>query len=144
VVLDSGNAERECIETNNTAESAVISSAADVDLEITLGPVQDAACQAQIIVPTTLSNFGSADVSDVVVRYFAGDPNAGGTPIEDVIISGPVPANGTYSEDVTLTQHPRETVFTLWAIVDPDDAIFECSEGNNTAQAPDTVYCIVN
>jgi len=95
-------------------------------------------------VPTTVWNDGTLDASDVLVRYYAGDPGQGGNPVHDEIFAS-VPAGGSASQDVQLIVFPNTGTVTIFAVVDPDDDIAECNDGNNEDSADDTITCnIVN
>ncbi len=139
VIVDETGVERECDENNNERTDLVDPGELMADLRVVLGVPTTANCPT---VPTTVINDGSLDASDVVVRYYAGDPFQGGTALHDEIVAGPVvAAGGTVSFDVSLPNFPPNTSVLIWGIVDPDNAIEECNDGNNADSADDTILC---
>ena len=83
----------------------------------------------------TVTNDGSAEASDVLVRFYAGDPSQGGTQIGETTIDGPIGSGD--SESVTVTLDAQSRNITLWAVVDPLNTIAECNDGNNRDKGPD-------
>jgi hypothetical protein len=92
-------------------------------------------------VPTTVYNDGSAPASNVLVRYYAGDPQAGGTPIHDHTIAGPIAAGANVSISPTMTSFPQNASVLIYAVVDPENAIAECNDGNNKDAADQKISC---
>ncbi|MFK7986074.1 MAG: FG-GAP-like repeat-containing protein [Sandaracinaceae bacterium] len=134
-------AERECREENNERSVTVEAGDALADLRVELGtPVPD--CDAsEVDVPTTVTNDGSAPASDVVVRYYAGDPAAGGTLLHEETIPGPIAASASETITATIPSFPSNRSIVIFVEVDPDNTIEECNDGNNTASAPEPVIC---
>ena len=134
-------AERECVETNNSLTVAVEAGALRADLRVELGaPVLD--CDARTAtVPTTVVNDGTAPASNVVVRYFAGDPSMGGTQLHEETIPGPIAPGASVTLDAVIADFPQNRSIRIFATVDPDDAVEECNDANNTASAPNAVIC---
>jgi hypothetical protein len=92
---------------------------------------------------TTVRNVGSASASDIVVRYYAGDPEAGGEPFHDEVVAGPIPsAGGSVTVDVPLMSLPTGREVVVYARVNPADTIAECNAGNNGARASEPVECL--
>ncbi|MEM1032887.1 MAG: FG-GAP-like repeat-containing protein [Myxococcota bacterium] len=139
VTVDATTLERECDETNNAFTEPVVAGGLEADLRVVLGAPTTSPCP---VVPTTVFNDGSAPASNVVVRYFAGDPGQGGTAIDDELIAGPIAAGTSISFDKNLVStFPQGFNVEIWAVVDPDNAIFECNDGNNDDAAPNKVTC---
>jgi hypothetical protein len=133
--------ERECDE-NNSVITPTLSGNAQPDLrvEITV-PVETPVCPT---VPTTVYNDGTVNAINVLVRYYAGDPGQGGNPVHDEIFAS-IPASSSVSQDVELAAFPNSGSVTIFAVVDPDDAIAECNDGNNEDSADAPIICnIVN
>jgi hypothetical protein len=140
VTVDGGNqaadctvcgAQRECNEGNNEIDGAVKPGAALADLKIAIdsaGP-----CNTPKVT-VTVTNDGAQPASDVAVRVFAGDPTSGGVALGDATIAGPLGAGE--SKSVTLTLAALNRSVTIYAVVDPLDAIEECDNGNNIARGP--------
>lgn len=133
--------ERECDE-NNSVITPTISGNAEPDLRVEIFvPFETPVCPT---VPTTVFNDGTLDASNVLVRYYAGDPGQGGNPVHDEIFAS-IPASGSVSQDVALTAFPNSGSVTIFAVVDPDNAIAECNDGNNEDSADAPITCnIVN
>ncbi|MBI5535741.1 MAG: hypothetical protein HY898_23620 [Deltaproteobacteria bacterium] len=140
VVVDDGNTARECDEGNNERKIKVDPGVAMADLRIDLGAVSNATCP-EPKVPTTVYNDGSAPASNVRVRYYAGDPSAGGTPLHEEVIPGPIAPGGNASVTATLTGFPKGLLVLIYGVVDPDNAIVECNDGNNSDTVADKIIC---
>lgn len=142
VVVDEANQAHECDETNNEKTSPVDPGMPLPDLRLTLGLANAALCPTPTI-DTTVINDGSAPASNVVVRYYAGDPNQGGGAIHEELVPGPIPGGGgTVDVTASLSNFPKNLLITIYAIVDPDNVIAECNDGNNKAAAPNKIECI--
>lgn len=74
---------------------------------------------------------GKQVLNDVKVRFYLGDPNSGGTMIGDGSIPLLSPRSDIVTDGVAWTP-PAEGDFTIYAIIDPDNAITETHEDNNT------------
>jgi subtilase family serine protease len=94
--------------------------------------VDSGECTGDVVV--TVSNAGSDDASDVVVRIYGGDPSSGGEVLGEASIDGPI-APGD-SESVTVDIGSQNRNLTLWGVADPDDSITECNDANNIAPGP--------
>jgi len=139
VTADEGDLENECDEGNNSLTAPVDPGEMEADLRVELGaPAATPACPT---VPTTVYNDGSAAASDVVVRYYAGNPNQGGTALHDEVFSGSIPAGGSTTVDVAIPGFPQGLQVEIWAQVDPDNVIEECNDGNNTNVASPKIQC---
>ncbi len=141
VVVDDGDQARECVETNNELEHPVVAQGAQADLRVDVGV--PTGCPPGIVpqVPTTVFNDGSAPASNVLVRYYAGDPNAGGQPIHDEILPGPIAAGGSANVTPTMTSFPAGLSVLIYAVVDPANQIPECNDGNNKDAADAKITC---
>ncbi|MFK7987057.1 MAG: CARDB domain-containing protein [Sandaracinaceae bacterium] len=137
VLVDEADAERECLEDNNTRTQPLTPEMGVADLVIELGAV-GGDCPMKTF-ETTVRNEGSVEVRDVVVRYYAGDPSAGGSQIHEETVAGPIAPGGSETFTATVASFPGREVI-VFAVVDPDDAIVECNDGNNTAMT-DRVEC---
>ena len=87
-----------------------------------------------------MGNIGSRAATNVVVRYYVGDPRAGGMMIHEELIAGPIEAGGSTTFTATLSSVPARSV-VIFAVVDPDDAVVECNDANNTAETAERVDC---
>jgi hypothetical protein len=107
--------------------------------DLTLGPTDLAVGPANPApgslahISATLHNAGDRAIANPKVAFYLGDPTVGGTPI------------GTATADLTLTGGMTATVsvdwvaptsdgpFAVYASADPDEAVTELDESNNTA-----------
>jgi hypothetical protein len=141
VVVDEANAERECIESNNESTADVTAGELTADLSLTLD-IPDATGCPSVVVPTTVTNGGSAPASNVLVRYYAGDPDQGGKVLHDELFVDPIDAfGGSVSRNVIIKAFPLSISVLVNARVDPDNTILECNDGNNKASADVKVAC---
>jgi hypothetical protein len=141
VKVDETNLERECNEGNNSLDKDVVAGAQEADLRVAIGVPAGCPPGLKPTVPTTVFNDGSAPASNVLVRYYAGDPQAGGKPIHDETLPGPIPAAGSASVSPTMTTFPKGLSVLIYAVVDPANAIPECNDGNNTDAADQKITC---
>ena len=109
------------------------------DLDLELG-IPDNACPVPIA-RGTVSNVGALAASDIVVRIYAGNPEAGGVPLAEVVLPGPLEPGQSEDFEVELTSFPVDQHIRLYAIADPDDAIAECNNANNKDGPTDELYC---
>jgi len=137
--VDEKGAERECREGNNEIAAAVDGGAQQADLTLSIlstsGP-----CAAKTIA-VRVDNQGSVAASDVLVRLYAGDPSAGGQPIGEVTIPGPIPPGTSMNTQVNVGALDR--TITVWGVADPLGSIEECNNVNNIAQGLEIVCSVV-
>ncbi|MFO0551663.1 MAG: CARDB domain-containing protein [Polyangiaceae bacterium] len=139
VIVDALSQESECDETNNELTEPVAAGNAKADLLLAIDDV-NGLCPPTVT--ATVTNAGSADASGVVVRFFAGDPNQGGAPIEDVTVPGTIPAGGSVMITPVLGNFPSSAFnVTIYGVVDPDNLVDECNDGNNKDAANETLSC---
>lgn len=95
-----------------------------------LNPQEDDSATLQ----ATIRNTGIRDASNVVVRFFLGDPNAGGVQIGTDQVIASIPSGS--SDSVSITHSFTGTGGrTLFVQVDPANAIAETSESDNVASS---------
>lgn len=135
-------AERECREDNNSLEALVEAGQQRAELSLTLGETTSPCPGAEV--ETTIHNDGSAAASDILVRYYAGNPSSGGTVLHQQTVAGPVEAGESVTFTATIPSFPPGRAITVYAIVDPDRAIDECNEANNAAAADDPILCVTS
>lgn len=141
VIVDEADVESECKEDNNAFTKKVEPTMPLADLRIQLGLANDNDCPMPTVA-TTIINDGAAPASDVLVRYYAGDPNAGGTYLHEQTVPGPIdPNGGTFSFTATIPNFPDNLSILIYGIVDPDDTIAECNDGNNKDAADNKIEC---
>ncbi len=139
VVVDDTGLARECEEGNNSAEKEVAAGLELADLTIDVGAVAPS-CPSPVV-SAVVQNIGSAPASNYVVRLYAGDPSSGGTVLAEVTRPGPLGAGASDAFDVTVTGFPQDRTITVFGVVDPDNAIAECNDGNNSDAADNSVRC---
>jgi hypothetical protein len=142
-VVDDTNNQRECHEDNNELTAPVMAGQVGPDLRVDLGLASDGACPKPTVL-TTVYNDGSAPASNIVVRYYAGDPNAGGTVVHEEIIPGPLDPGMSVMLNPAITNFPPGLLVLLYAVVDPANAIAECNDGNNKDSADNKISCGIN
>jgi hypothetical protein len=141
LIVDEDNVAAECHEDNNSMTKKVEPSMPLADLRLDLGIANDASCPSPTV-DTTVINDGAAPASNVVVRYYAGDPNVGGTFLHQEIVAGPIdPNGGKQSFTAKIDNFPDNLSILIYGIVDPDDAIPECNDGNNKDAASNKIEC---
>jgi len=86
----------------------------------------------QVNVTAVIHNLGRMGASDVLVRFYDGDPNAGGVTIGSAVVAS-VPARGSGTARISWTAQGGADDIYAWA--DPDRAIAEYREDNNIASA---------
>jgi len=139
VFVDDGDTARECLEMNNQLAIDVDPGSLAPDLAVTVGAVSGM-CPAQIFA-VTVENVGSAPATDPVLRLYAGDPSAGGTVLREQVIAGVLAPGASMSLSVSIDPFPTGAEVTVWGVIDPDDVIAECAEGNNRDAADGPAYC---
>ncbi|HEX2734715.1 MAG TPA: CARDB domain-containing protein [Polyangiaceae bacterium] len=135
--------ERECHEDNNDRTQVVDPGIPRPDLSIAVGEATVKCSTHTATVAVTVSNAGTADATGVVVQIFAGDPGAGGSLMQEVAISDPIPAMGQVSLMIDVPNFPNNREITLWGWVDPHNTVEECNEGDNTDPADNPIACRV-
>ncbi len=141
VIVDPADVETECKEDNNALNKKVEPTMPLADLRIELGLANDDNCPKPEVA-TTIINDGAAAASDVLVRYYAGDPNAGGTFLHEQVVPGPIdPNGGSVAFTASISTFPDNLSILIYGIVDPDDTIAECNDGNNKDSADNKIEC---
>lgn len=138
VEIDPTDAERECFESNNGASVPVMSGPTTADLTLSLDAVEGECSDKRV--DYTVTNNGSEASGPVTVRFYAGDPDAGGESLGEAQLQD-VPAGQSVGASVQLSFPLRD--ITVHAVVDPDQLIEECNDGNNAAQIDEPVICLI-
>jgi hypothetical protein len=132
-------AERECREDNNAREALVEPGHVRADLMVVMGGASAICPSAEV--ETTVSNAGTAAASDIVVRYYAGDPSQGGSVLYEERLKEPLGPGEEHSFVAVIPALPRGRSIAIWAVVDPDYEVDECNDANNKAVATDLLGC---
>jgi hypothetical protein len=116
----------------------LLSHAIERDLGIGSGDLafsaSDPAPGSSVVVSATVHNLGDLAVTGGQVAFYDGDPGAGGIQIGATqALASPFRAAMTDTVHVTWDVPPGNVPHTVFAVVDPSDAIAEADESNNTA-----------
>jgi len=133
--------ERECREDNNRRDAAIVAPDPLPDLRIT-----DLVANARICPDAdfhaTVTNASEVPAEGVVVRFYAGDPERGAAAFGEVDL-GRLGAGEVRDVDLAIDEFPPGRRVVVYAVVDPDGLIEECSDGDNTIAASDAVACTI-
>ena len=140
VLVDDGDQERECAESNNERTEPVEAGSELPDLRLDVGT--PSSCPSPNL-PVDVCNDGSQPVSDVVIRCYAGDPAAGGTVLDQEVVAGPINAGDCFSHTQTIDSFPSNLEILIFCVADPDDTVLECNDGNNKDAADSKHACNV-
>jgi hypothetical protein len=126
--VDPDDQERECVENNNGREVEVkpAPSVPELRVAVTNG---DQACPVRTL-NVQVFNDGAQAVPSVDVRFYAGNPASGAKELRTITVQN-VPASGASSSLPVQVDVGGRSV-TVYTVVDPDNAILECNDGNNT------------
>jgi hypothetical protein len=130
------------VEDNHDLTADVEAGEQAADLRIELGAHDDTLCPDPTV-ETTVYNEGSLPASNIVVRYYAGDPDQGGAPLRDETVAGPLDPGASTTFTAALSGFPRNRLITVYAVVDPDNQIFECNDGDNKARGQE-IICFID
>jgi probable HAF family extracellular repeat protein len=104
--------------------------------DLTLEPSNPGAGQ-DVTIRVRVSNLRAMGARDVQVRFYDGDPEAGGTPIGAVQATpNPIVGGGFGTASLSWRVPTDGRARVLYVRVDPDNAIAETDETNNTASYP--------
>ncbi|NQE53620.1 Cell surface glycoprotein [ANME-1 cluster archaeon GoMg3.2] len=107
------------------------------DLTLVLDGIQIIFNENIATISATIHNIGTVDASNIVVQFFDGDPDAGGTQIgTDRKISG-IAHDSSGTVQVTWTAIPG--THDIFVRVDPYDTVLESREDNNQAYKQITI-----
>ncbi len=99
------------------------------DYELWVDPPSPHAGEAARVGLIVQRQGGKETLSDVTVRFYLGDPDAGGTRLGDGAISLLSPRSSDSTSGVAWT--PSKGEQTLFAVIDPDNRVAEAIESNN-------------
>jgi hypothetical protein len=128
-VIDPDNVERECNDLNNEREVEVKPAPSAPELRIVVQSAS-ATCPSRSL-SVQVVNDGAQPVASVDVGFYAGNPAAGAKLLKTITIRD-VPGNAASLPVDVLLAVGRLDV-TVYAVVDPDNAVVECNDGNNLA-----------
>jgi parallel beta-helix repeat protein len=107
------------------------------DLTLTSDNIWVSSNENIVTISATIHNIGTADASNIIVQFFDGDPDAGGTQIgTDRKISGIAhESTGT----IQVTWAAILGTHDIFVLVDPYDSVSESREDNNQAYKQITI-----
>ena len=127
-VVDADDSVRECIESNNQRDVQVVPPTAVAELRVSATNDSDSCPMRSLTIQ--VFNDAAQPVASVQVGFYAGNPATGAKLLKTVTLTQ-VPAIG-----VTAQLHvPLEIGaldVTVYVVVDPDNAVVECNDGNNS------------
>ena len=120
-----------------TAPTLYVLGETNLESLLELGEANQQACPDPTL-ETTVFNDGSLPAENVLVRYFAGDPDQGGTRLLDHVVPGTLEAGSSITFTVTFEAFPT-LLITVYAVVDPENDVEECNDGDNKTQGPQII-----
>jgi large repetitive protein len=136
-VVDRVNSIEEGDETNNSTMKTLQVGGGFIDLsvigtEITFTPQYPGEGDIMTI-NTNIRNEGEGEANNVLLRYYLGDPDSGGTKIGTDINIPSLASHGVFSASTTWNTTGRKGNNNIFVKADPLDAISEMNEINNKA-----------
>jgi len=126
-VIDPDNDERECNDQNNEREVEVKPAPSAPELRVTVTSDSDT-CPTRSL-KVQVFNDGAQPVAGVDVGLYAGNPAAGAKLLKTVTVNN-VPGNaGSLPVDVAVEVGRLDV--TVYTVVDPENKVVECNDGNN-------------
>ncbi|MCX6121820.1 MAG: T9SS type A sorting domain-containing protein [Ignavibacteriales bacterium] len=90
----------------------------------------------KIQIGVTVYNYGTLDVSDVLVVLYDGNPDAGTPPSIGSFVAPLIPAGGNYTKTISYIVPVNAKYHNIYVRVDPNNSISESNESNNTSFRP--------
>ncbi len=137
VILDRANYVAEGNEANNTTTKTVQVGGGLIDLSVagsdmTFSP--EYPVEGNLVnINAAVHNLGEGDAKNILVRFYLGDPDAGGTKIGGDITIPSLLAGSTIPISTTWNSTGKKGNNTIFVKADPLDAIAESNEANNKA-----------
>jgi subtilase family serine protease/prenyltransferase beta subunit len=143
VVADKDNKITECTDANNTANALLTLKSDDVPPatylpDLTLSPSDIVITAPSLtdgqtaIVNATIHNIGNSNTANVLVSFYDGDPQNGGTLIGSNAIPN-IDAGVTAIASVTWNTFDQSGRNYIHVIIDPQNIIAESNENNNSS-----------
>ncbi|MCH2111121.1 MAG: hypothetical protein MK135_17515, partial [Polyangiaceae bacterium] len=129
VVVDSEGQESECVEDNNSRELLVAQGGPQADLSVVIDDVSGC---PNVDLQFTVTNNGVAASTAFDVGIYAGDPEQGGVLQTTIRVSDAIEPGESLSQQVDV-RVPTDRRLFLYAVVDPENEVEECNDGNNRA-----------
>ena len=137
--VDANSIETECNdenygEDNNSRTTLIKPISPRPDLSV-VGLAAACSVANDVKVDVEIANNGSRAVTDPVVAIFSGDPTSGGIEIKRTTYDGEVKADASATLTIDNIKIAQGRQTKLYAVVDPDNRIAECSDGDNSKSA---------
>jgi subtilase family serine protease len=141
VVVDPANAVIESSKANNSASvTLTVQPPVQPNLSITPGDIQLVPSSPQEGTPVTVTamvhNLGAATGAPVPVRFYLGDPAAGGTFLSEQSVYQVMTLGQAASVQTVMDTTGWAGQQNVYAMVDPFNTITECRKDDNKASAP--------
>ncbi len=133
--------ERECREDNNRRDAAIVTPDPLPDLRIAEVAVNAGFCPDATF-SATVTNASEVPAEEVVVRFYAGDPERGAASLGQLNL-GTIDPGETRPVQLAIDDFPSGRQVVVYVVVDPDGRIEECSDGDNTARAEAAAACTI-
>jgi hypothetical protein len=134
-VVDADAHERECVESNNQRDVEVKPATSVPELRVSAASSGNS-CPVRTL-NVQVFNDSPQPVPSVDVGFYAGNPAAGAKLLKTVSVTQ-VPASGA-APIVSVPLNVGSLDVTVYVVVDPENALLECNDGNNTALTD--VFC---
>jgi hypothetical protein len=128
-VVDADAHERECVESNNQRDIEVKPASAVPELRVSAAS-RGSTCPVRTL-SVQVFNDSPQPVPSVDVGFYAGNPAAGAKLLKTVSVTQ-VPASGA-AAPVLVPVDVGSLDVTVYVVVDPENALVECDDGNNSA-----------
>ena len=135
-------AERECWENNNSLTRQVQGGSSLPDLSLSNVTGEIAEC-GDVPLSATVTNEGSLAASDILVRFYSGDPDQGGERLGEAVVEGTLEPGASREVEVRVIGFPYGVSIVVHAYVDPENTIEECNDANNSGEADAAVTCFI-
>lgn len=133
--------ERECREDNNSGTVAVEGGKQLADLRVAVGGATVDCGSLVATVAVKVENYGVVTANQAVIQLFAGNPAQGGQLLTQHVLDAPLGPGQSAELSLQVPGFPENRDVTLWAFVDPANAIEECNEADNTDPADNSILC---
>src|SRR5690606_11263383 len=127
--------ERECREDNNSGTVAVEGGKQLADIRVAVGGATVDCGSLVATVAVKVENYGVVIANQAVIQLFAGNPAQGGQLLTQHVLDAPLGPGQSAELSLQVPGFPENRDVTLWAFVDPANAIEECNEADNTDPA---------
>jgi len=108
------------------------------DWSISFAPNGSINAGEQVTINATIFNFGTTNATNVMVKFYDGDPNSGGI----LIGSNTTNLGPLWFNDTTITWTASAGTHNIYVVIDPDNLVAEINESNNVANKTITIVLL--